>query len=177
MNSLDSAFNHSGVVPWLALLVVVVILLIWVARVHARARRLEGRIEDALGGVTGENSARMLAEYLGTVRATAATVSRIRAEHDALTVVMPGVVRHVGLVRFSPFHDTGGDQSFTLAVLDGKHNGVVITGLHSRHDSRLYAKPIERGSSSYALTSEEREAISRAVSGESAEAEAVPSAR
>jgi hypothetical protein len=77
---------------------------------------------------------------------------------------MPSTIRCVGLVRFSPFHDTGGDQSFALALLDGKGDGVVITGLHSRHDSRLYAKPIERNGSSYSLTPEEREAMERAVS-------------
>ncbi len=80
-----------------------------------------------------------------------------------LLLVAVACVRHVGLVRFSPFHDTGGDQSFALALLDGRGDGVVLTGLHSRHDSRLYAKPIEGGSSSYSLTTEEREAMSRAL--------------
>jgi hypothetical protein len=105
----------------------------------------------------------MLVEYLGIVRSTAATVNRIKAEHDQLAAMMPSVVRHVGLVRFSPFHDTGGDQSFALALLDGRGDGVVVTGLHSRTESRLYAKPIEAGTSRYSLTPEEREAMDRAL--------------
>ena len=56
-----------------------------------------------------------------------------------------------------------------LAILDGQRNGVVITGLHSRHDSRLYAKPIEGCASGYTLIPEEREAIERAIKGVPAE--------
>ncbi|HLJ69350.1 MAG TPA: DUF4446 family protein [Chloroflexota bacterium] len=146
--------------------VVVLVLLIWLYVVHRKARRVEARLEAVLGGLTGDNTARALAEYLGTVRATATEVQRIGEQHRQIMGLMPSVVRHVGLVRFSPFHDTGGDQSFALALLDGRADGVVITGLHSRHDSRLYAKPIEHGSSSYSLTPEERRAMEIAIHGE-----------
>jgi hypothetical protein len=88
----------------------------------------------------------------------------MQAQHDDIVHVLPTVIRHVGLVRFSPFHDTGSDQSFALALLDGRQDGVVLTALHSRTDSRLYAKPVERGSSSYSLTPEERDAMDRALS-------------
>jgi hypothetical protein len=113
--------------------------------------------------MTGENTAQLLAEYLGTVRSTAAAMNRLRDEHQEIMRMMPSIVRHVGLVRFSPFHDTGGDQSFALALLDGKGDGVIVTGLHSRTDSRLYAKPVEGWSSAYSLSPEEREAMDRAV--------------
>jgi hypothetical protein len=139
-------------------------------RVHMRARRVEARLNDILRGVSTTNTAQMLIEYLQTVRATAGEVQRMQQEHERIAAVMPSVVRHIGLVRFSPFHDTGGDQSFALALLDGQGDGVVVTGLHSRHDSRLYAKPIARGSSTYSLTPEEREAMHRAVHGDSVEA-------
>jgi hypothetical protein len=105
----------------------------------------------------------MLADYLGTVRATAQSVNQMRAEHEELVRTMPSAIRHVGLVRFSPFHDTGGDQSFALALLDGQQCGVVVTGLHARTDSRLYAKPIDHGASTYSLTPEEREAMEIAL--------------
>jgi hypothetical protein len=105
----------------------------------------------------------MLADYLAIVRRTASAVDRMKLEHDHVAAVLPSALRHVGLVRFSPFRDTGGDQSFTLALLDGEGDGVVVTALHSRTDSRLYAKPIQRYQSSYALTPEERDAIKRAI--------------
>lgn len=157
MNS--SQLLSYGVILWVLFAVVLCTVLIWTFRLYRRCSHLERRLDTVLGDVSNEGTAKMLAEYLGTVRATAASVSQIRAEHDELVRVMPSVIRHVGLVRFSPFHDTGGDQSFALALLDGRMNGVVVTGLHARTDSRLYAKPIERGGSAYSLTPEEREAM------------------
>lgn len=163
MDSFRSTFDHDAYVFWIALVLAVVLLALWVLRTHMKARRVDSRLDDLFGGVTSETTAQMLAEYLVSVRSTAAAVSRIKEDHDRLVTLMPEVVRHVGLIRFSPFHDTGGDQSFALAILDGRGDGVVVTGLHSRSDSRLYAKPIEGGASSYSLTPEERQAMSQAM--------------
>jgi hypothetical protein len=162
MDGLQSAADHHGFLLWLGVVLVLCALAIWGWRAQRRARAFEARVDDLFREASGENVARLLAEYLGTVRTTAAAVSRIKTEHDEIAAIMPSVIRHVGLVRFSPFHDTGGDQSFTLALLDSQGDGVVVTALHSRTDSRLYAKPVERGNSSYALTPEEREAMQRA---------------
>ncbi len=68
-------------------------------------------------------------------------------------------VQKVGIVRFNPFADTGGNMSFAMALLDGHNNGIVISSLHSREATRIYAKPVERGESKYPLTNEEKEAI------------------
>ena len=72
-------------------------------------------------------------------------------------------VQKVGIVRFNPFRDAGGDHSFSLALLDEKHNGVVISSLYSRDGVRVYGKPIEKGSSSYQLSAEETGVIQKAV--------------
>lgn len=162
MDALRSTFDHHAFLLWLALLVLVLFVGIWVFLVQMHLRRVEGRLEAIFADASNENTARMLAEYLGMVRSTAGALTRMKEEHDQIAAMMPTVFRHVGLVRFSPFHDTGGDQSFALALLDGQGDGVVVTALHSRTDSRLYAKPIERGQSSYSLTPEEREAMDRA---------------
>ncbi|HEY8552820.1 MAG TPA: DUF4446 family protein [Thermaerobacter sp.] len=74
-------------------------------------------------------------------------------------------IRHVAVVRFNAFPNTGGEQSFALALLDAKGNGAVITTLAGREESRTYAKPITAGSSPYLLSDEEREAIRRAMGG------------
>ena len=71
-----------------------------------------------------------------------------------------------GLVRYNPFSDTGGDQSFVLAILDGKDDGMVITSLHSRDQTRVFAKPVDKGKESgYEFSKEEIEAIVRAKKG------------
>ena len=163
MDGLQAAANQHALLLWTCLVVILGVIVIWVWRVHRRAKAVEARVDAIFGEATGENVVRLLAEYLGTVRTTAAAVSRMKSEHDQIAAIMPSVIRHVGLVRFSPFHDTGGAQSFALALLDSQGDGVVLTGLHSRNDSRLYAKPVERGNSVYSLTPEEREAMQIAL--------------
>lgn len=72
-------------------------------------------------------------------------------------------IQKVGLIRFNPFADTGGNQSFSLALLDGEDNGLVISSLHSREVTRIYAKPIKGGKGvGYQLSTEEMEAIKNA---------------
>lgn len=77
-------------------------------------------------------------------------------EHNKLNV------QKIGIVRFNPFADTGSNMSFTIALLDGLDNGIVISSLHGREGTRIYAKPVERGVSKFPLTDEEKEAIRNA---------------
>ena len=72
-------------------------------------------------------------------------------------------VQKVGMVRYNAFDDVGGELSFSLALLDGHDDGVVLSGLYGREESRIYAKPIEGGKSSINLSDEEREALRRAM--------------
>lgn len=76
----------------------------------------------------------------------------------------PKDIRRVGLVRYNPFSDAGGDQSFALALLDEHKDGVVISSLYGREMNRVYAKRIEKGESAkHQLTEEEKQAINEAV--------------
>ncbi|RJQ25639.1 DUF4446 family protein [Candidatus Parcubacteria bacterium] len=72
-------------------------------------------------------------------------------------------IQKIGLLRFNPFKDTGGDQSFILALVDAEDTGVVVSSLHTRVGTRWYAKKIIKGKSSeYALSDEEHKAIREA---------------
>lgn len=71
--------------------------------------------------------------------------------------------QRLGLVRFNPFDETGGNNSFSLALLDGKNNGLVITGLHTRERTRIYVKPVKNLKSEYELSAEEKKALDKAV--------------
>ncbi len=70
-------------------------------------------------------------------------------------------VQRVELIRFNPYNDTGGDQSFSLAMLDDKGSGVVITSLHARSSTRVFAKPISLGKANNNRLSEEEEQVVR----------------
>lgn len=73
-------------------------------------------------------------------------------------------IQKVALERYNPYHDTGGDQSFSVALLDGKGDGVVITSLHSRSGTRVFAKPVKnKQEEKFEFSREEEEVIKKAV--------------
>ena len=72
-------------------------------------------------------------------------------------------VQKIGIVRYSAFKDTGSDLSFAVCLLDEHNDGVVFNGIYSRDMSNIYAKPVEKGNSSYTLSDEEAEAINKAI--------------
>lgn len=71
-------------------------------------------------------------------------------------------VQKVGLIRFNPFKELGGDHSFCLAILDGEDSGVVITSLHARDRTRVYMKAIKKGKSETEFSEEEKKALAKA---------------
>jgi hypothetical protein len=72
-------------------------------------------------------------------------------------------VRRVGLIRYDAFDDVGGRLSFSCAMLDERGTGVVVTSINGRQETRVYAKPVQEGASSYNLSLEEEEAIRQAM--------------
>lgn len=75
-------------------------------------------------------------------------------------------IKKVGIVRYNAFKDTGSDLSFTLALLNEENTGVVLNGIYSREMSNIYAKPIQKGKSSYTISEQEQEAINKAINTE-----------
>lgn len=73
-------------------------------------------------------------------------------------------VQKVALRRYNPYEDTGGDMSFSLVLLDGDKNGVVLTSLHSRSSARAFAKEVVAGKpGKHAFSKEEKEALEQAL--------------
>jgi hypothetical protein len=81
-------------------------------------------------------------------------------------------VRRIGLVRFDAFEDMGGRLSFSAALLDDNGDGIVITSINGRQDTRCYAKSVLRGTSVHNLSDEEEQAIREAMTGRRAVAQA-----
>lgn len=134
--------------------------LVLVAR---RSRRLELRLEALTRGEDGRDLAGVLDAHLARVL----SVARRQDELDAHAVLLDSQagrsVQGVGFVRFNNFEDTGGNQSFALALLDPAGNGVVLSSLHARQQTRLYAKALRAGSADVALSEEEAEAVGLAA--------------
>ena len=107
-----------------------------------------------------------------------AQFSNLKGDFDKLSKELENLkteinfsIQKVGIVRFNPFKEVGGNQSFSLALLDGSDSGVVITSLYSRAENRFYGKTIKNGKSDYPLSQEEKEAIQIAKKRESLQEE------
>jgi hypothetical protein len=99
----------------------------------------------------------------------------IRALHSTdkkQQIEIGGAVRNVALLRYDAFEDVGGRLSFSCALLDDGGNGVVLTSINGRQETRVYAKQVSGGTSSHNLSLEEEEAIRRALGARQAEVEA-----
>ena len=113
------------------------------------------QMSEALRGVLSGQGQR-IERLEQAVRALDATDKRQQALIDA-------TVRHVALLRFDAFEDVGGRLSFSCALLDDHGTGVVLTSINGRQETRVYAKPVTEGASSYNLSTEEAEAIRQAM--------------
>jgi hypothetical protein len=118
-------------------------------------------VSDGQGGSLQQ----MLDAHLGKVVEVGTQLERLSQLHEYLEVRSRGSLQHVGLVRFNPFEDTGSDQSFAIALLDDRRDGIVLSSLHGRGQTRVFAKPVEGGASKHALSDEEAQAIQIAVEG------------
>jgi hypothetical protein len=94
-----------------------------------------------------------------------AAIRQLAAEAHRLDGLMQTSVRHVSVVRFDAFDEMGGRLSFSAALLDGKGDGMVITSINGRQDTRCYAKPVHHGTSPHNLSDEEEVAIREALAG------------
>jgi len=149
----NAAFFMGGLVLVIAALALALVL---VAR---RDRRLEARLEALTRGEDGRDLAGVLDAHLVKVLAVARRQDALDAHGVVLETQAGRSVQGVGFVRFNTFEDTGGNQSFTLALLDPAGNGVVLNSLHARNQTRLYAKAVRAGAAEGALSEEEAEAI------------------
>jgi Protein of unknown function (DUF4446) len=141
--------------------IVELVLLAWLAR---RTSRIRSRLDDLTRGHEGVDLATVLDRHLDTVeevrRQSEVLASRMRAAEEQGRLAF----QRIGLVRFNPFEDTGGNQSFALALLDANLDGFVISSLHARSGTRVYVKALAGGRAATQLSSEESEALRQAMS-------------
>lgn len=77
---------------------------------------------------------------------------------------MPSCLRNVGMVSYNAFENMGNNMSFSVAALDDRKNGFVLTGIYTRENSYVYSKEILSGQSKKELSKEEKEALQKAIS-------------
>jgi len=153
--SIETIFLLGGFVIFV--LVVINAFLIWYSyKAHKKIDELleKGKIKDFKDIFLSQKERHQkLTDSLKTV------LDRI----EDMESVLQTTIQKTGIVRFNPFNQLGGNQSFTLALLDKNNNGFVISSLFVKDGNRVYTKAIKNGKSDHALSQEEIEAIKRAV--------------
>jgi hypothetical protein len=154
-----STLSSAVIVLALALVALAVWLLI--------LQRSESRLRSRLRRILSDNGSTGLDEVLA---GQATRIEQLGGRVDALTALQRELetatgrsVQKVSVVRFNPFQDSGGDQSFAIALLDQRGSGVVVSSLHGRAETRIFAKQVTNGRSAHTLSDEEQQAIREAL--------------
>ena len=90
-------------------------------------------------------------------------IIRLFQRVEKLQNISEKTFQKIGVIRFNPFNDIGGNQSFVIALLDSQNNGFVISSLFIKEGNRVYAKAIQKGQCEYPLSNEEKQAIEKAI--------------
>jgi hypothetical protein len=137
-------------------------LLGWVIALQIRLRRLTRQYTALMRGADEMDLASLLNQHVVEVQQALETVSALEQRTETLEQAQPRALQWLGSIRFNPFRHTGGAQSFALALVDDKGDGLVLSSLHARDNTRVYAKPLHKWTSEHMLTDEEKQAIERA---------------
>ncbi len=142
---------------------IIIILLIMVVVSLSSISKLKNKFRKLSRGIENKNMEEIINGYLDKVEEVAKEGNEIKSMYDSMDQKLRGCLQKVSLVRYSAFEDVGSDLSFSVAALDERDNGVVLSGLFGRHESTAYAKPIERGRSRYDLSAEEKQVLKEAM--------------
>ena len=146
-----------------ALGVLMIIMYLLVINLYYNLNYMKKRYKKMMTGVDGANIERMMIGCIDSIKAINNENEKLWAETKEIKDLLQRAVTRMAIVRFRAFEDMGGDLSYAVAMLDSNNNGVIMSSIFAREDSRSYAKPIVNGQSTYALTKEEEEALQQAL--------------
>jgi hypothetical protein len=162
-----TALTETQGIVALAALAVAALALIWCATLAAIVRRLRRTQKVVLGdsserdviahGASLQEAFEALHEYVGEV------ASRLDQRLGGAETALAGAITHRSLVRYDAYNELSGQQSISIALLDDRHSGVVLTCIHHRDQARVYAKQLREGHSELELSPEEAEAVQVAL--------------
>lgn len=129
-----------------------------------RLHRLKKHLAILWGSKTGIDIESLLVQQVADLKLLDQEIQELFEISNRLRELGLKSIHKFSVLRFNPFKEVGSNQSFSLALLDGKNNGVVISSLHTREGTRVYAKPIRNAEADgFPLTDEERQVIQEAL--------------
>ncbi|OIP23625.1 DUF4446 domain-containing protein [bacterium CG_4_10_14_0_2_um_filter_33_32] len=145
------------------LFIIIAILSIFIISLQIQVLFLRRRIRDLFGKEKGKDIEQVLNDYVKGVSHYFEDVEELKKFSQKLFHLVSKSIQKIGFIRFNPFDDVGGDQSFSIALLDLNNDGILISSLFGRDGTRVYSKPITSGKSKYFLSHEEEKALEEAI--------------
>lgn len=140
--------------------VIMILLIIIVIANNIKTRKTVRKYNSLMKKLgNGTNLETMIRGYIESVEKVEKKNQEVLEYCNRLDEKIVKCIQKVGMVRYNAFEDTGSDLCFAIALLDYEDSGVVINGIYSREGSATYAKPVNKGGSSYTLSTEEIQAI------------------
>lgn len=147
----------------MGLSVITLLLFIISIILFSSVKKLEKKYRKMMRGVNNKNLEKALNDNLDNIEKALNRSEEAINECKSISNELKGCVNKVAIMRYKAFEDVGSDLSFSIAILDSYNDGVIITGIYSRHDSTTYAKPIDKGISRYELSEEELHVLNEAI--------------
>ena len=150
--------------PQISLIALMAIIFIaWNLTLHWQIWQTRKRIKMMFKGTKITDLEGVIFEQIKRLRQNEKNYQELKKFCFSLEKMVLHSIQKVGVVRFNPFRDTGGDQSFCVCLLDAQDKGLVISSLFTREGAKVFTKPIEAGLSKYPLTEEEKRAMGVAM--------------
>ena len=139
-------------------------ILIWNSSLHLKLKKLQAVNKEFFKGEKVKNLEELLLNQAKNLTTLDKDIQELYAISNKINTLALRSIHKVSAIRFNPFKDVGGNQSFSIALLNGKNNGLTITALYTKEGTRVYAKAITTGESlNFPLTEEEKKAIETAL--------------
>lgn len=163
MENLIKIINENSAFIIIGLLLIVLLLLIMVLTLMSTIKKLEKKYRKMMRGVNNKNLEDLITSKLDDIDKAIEKSEEALNKCEIIKEEIKGCVNKVAIMRYKAFPDVGSDLSFSIAILDSYNDGVMITGIYSRHDSTTYAKPVDKGISRYELSEEETYVLNEAI--------------
>lgn len=149
---------------FMVMLAIMLILLIGFITLTIKFSKLHKKYKDFMIKLgNGKSLEEDLETYMYRVNKVEQENANLGNQVENIEKDLKRCIHKVGLVRYNAFQDVGSDLSFALALLDENNDGIVLNGIYAREMSNIYAKPIEKGKSSYVVSEEEAKALQKAM--------------
>lgn len=151
----------------IAFVLILAVIIIWNITFYFHLRHLKKQNETFFAGAKAKNLEEIILEQAKNLKTLDKDIQELYNISNQINSLALKSLHKTGVVRFNPFKEIGGDQSFAIALLNGKNNGLVLSSLHTREGTRIYSKTVTGGKSEkYPLTEEEERAIKIALNSE-----------